>query len=78
MSTPSAQPGSVDSTRAVCRVVTYRLRRRHGPAGPHGLVRQPADWPDSSFHRDVRLGWVPVGWQGREVGIDAGERAAVW
>lgn len=43
----------------------------------HGLVRRPADWPYSSFHRDVRLGRVPVGWQGREAEIDAGEWVAV-
>ena len=24
----------------------------------HGYVRQPKDWPWSSFHRHVRLGWL--------------------
>ena len=42
----------------------------------HGLVRQPAAWPHSSFHRDVASGRVPVGWQGREAEIDVGERMA--
>ena len=40
----------------------------------HGLVRRPADWPYSSFHRDARSGRVPMDWQGREVEIEAGER----
>lgn len=39
----------------------------------HGLVVRPAEWPYSSFHRDVRLGRVPVEWQGRDMDIEAGE-----
>ena len=43
----------------------------------HRLVERPCDWPYSSFHRDVRLGRVPVEWQGRDIEIEAGERAGV-
>jgi len=28
----------------------------------HGLVHHVADWPYSSFHRYVRLGWLPQDW----------------
>ena len=31
----------------------------------HGLVSRPADWPWSSVHRYVRLGWYEPGWTGR-------------
>jgi putative transposase len=30
----------------------------------HGLVQRVQDWPHSSFHRDVRLGIVPLDWAG--------------
>jgi putative transposase len=30
----------------------------------HGLVRRVADWPFSSFHRDVRAGLFPDDWAG--------------
>jgi putative transposase len=30
----------------------------------HGLVARVADWPHSSFHREVRRGIVPAGWGG--------------
>jgi putative transposase len=30
----------------------------------HGLVSQVSDWPYSSFHRYVRLGWLPEDWGG--------------
>jgi putative transposase len=30
----------------------------------HGRVAQVADWPFSSFHRYVRLGWLPPDWGG--------------
>jgi putative transposase len=30
----------------------------------HGLVRQVADWPHSSFHRYVRQGMLPPDWAG--------------
>ncbi len=41
----------------------------------HGLVARVADWPYSSFHRFVRLGWMPADWGG-SVGISGrfGER----
>jgi putative transposase len=41
----------------------------------HGLVRRVADWPYSSFHRDVRAGIFPPEWAG-EVDVDGefGER----
>jgi putative transposase len=28
----------------------------------HGLVKRVADWPFSSFHRYVRLGWISPDW----------------
>jgi putative transposase len=28
----------------------------------HGWVQRVADWPHSSFHRYVRLGWYPPDW----------------
>ncbi len=30
----------------------------------HGLVARVADWPHSSFHREVRRGIVPLDWAG--------------
>jgi putative transposase len=30
----------------------------------HGLVSQVSAWPHSSFHRYVRLGWLPEDWGG--------------
>lgn len=30
----------------------------------HGLVRQAVDWPYSSIHREIRLGWVAPEWGG--------------
>jgi putative transposase len=45
----------------------------------HGLVTRVADWPYSSFHRYVRLGWVnadwaadPSGFEDKEFGEPAG------
>ena len=35
----------------------------------HGLVRTVADWPYSTFHRDVRKGLYPLDWGGD--GIDS-------
>ena len=31
----------------------------------HGLVKQVADWPYSSFHQYVRLGILPADWAGK-------------
>jgi putative transposase len=31
----------------------------------HGLVERPGDWPWSSFHRYVRMGWYEDDWCGR-------------
>ena len=28
----------------------------------HGLVEKPGDWPYSSIHRYIRMGWLPAGW----------------
>ena len=39
----------------------------------HGLVKHPADWPYSSFHRDVRLGRVPWCWQTQVLELEAGD-----
>jgi putative transposase len=33
----------------------------------HGLVSRVSDWPHSSFHRYVRLGWLPQDWGGTVV-----------
>jgi len=43
----------------------------------HGLVSRARDWPYSSFHRYVRLGWLPEDWGGDvdENGPGFGERA---
>lgn len=30
----------------------------------HGLVSEPGDWPWSSFHRHVQLGWLDPNWPG--------------
>jgi len=30
----------------------------------HGYVQRVADWPYSSFHRYVRMGWLPTDWGG--------------
>ena len=41
----------------------------------HGLVARVSDWPHSSFHRDVRAGFVPVDWGGEINALgDFGER----
>lgn len=41
----------------------------------HGLVARVRDWPDSSFHRDVRAGIFPIDWVGdAEARGDFGER----
>ncbi len=42
----------------------------------HGWVTRVADWPCSSFHRYVRLGWVDTDWAAdpqRFDGTDFGE-----
>jgi putative transposase len=47
----------------------------HDPA-KHGWVTRVAEWPWSSFHRYVRLGWVNADWAAdpqRFDGIDFGE-----
>lgn len=35
----------------------------------HGLVGRVADWPHSSFHRDVVMGLYPVDWAG-DIGLE--------
>jgi putative transposase len=37
----------------------------------HGLVARVADWPHSTFHRDVRLGLYPRDWGGDGVAVDS-------
>ena len=41
----------------------------------HGLVERVADWPNSSFHRYVKAGMLPMDWAG-DVGaeMECGER----
>ncbi|MEM7061098.1 MAG: transposase [Pseudomonadota bacterium] len=41
----------------------------------HRLVDRVQDWPYSSFHRDVQLGRVPIGWTSDLVDGDFGEAA---
>jgi putative transposase len=36
----------------------------------HGLVKRVADWPYSTFHRDVDRGLFQVDWAGSSVGAD--------
>ena len=33
----------------------------------HGLVQRPTDWPHSSIHRYVRLGWADAHWGAGEI-----------
>jgi putative transposase len=33
----------------------------------HGFVARPEDWPWSSIHRHIRLGWLDPEWPGRSV-----------
>jgi putative transposase len=40
----------------------------------HGLVPKIADWPYSSFHRDVALGRYPIDWCGTNIEMETGER----
>ena len=43
----------------------YRLRDYiHLNPVKHGYVTRPEDWPWSSFHRHVRLGWLDANWPG--------------
>lgn len=43
----------------------YRLRDYiHLNPIKHGYVKRPEDWPWSSFHRHVRLGWLDASWPG--------------
>jgi len=39
----------------------------------HGLVKAVADWPYSSFHRDVKHGIYPNNWAGDDVADNASE-----
>ncbi len=41
----------------------------------HGLVSRAADWPYSSFHRDVQAGLLPADWAGEIARGAFGERA---
>jgi len=40
----------------------------------HGLVKRVADWPHSSFHRDVAKGIYPLDWAAEPIELRAGER----
>ena len=43
----------------------YRLRDYiHLNPVKHAHVRRPEDWPWSSFHRHVQLGWLDASWPG--------------
>ncbi len=39
---------------------------RSGRSSPvqHGYVERPGDWPWSSLHRHVRMGWLDAEWPG--------------
>jgi len=39
----------------------------------HGLVRRVCDWPQSSFHREVRLGRVREDWEGSFTAVHFGD-----
>ncbi len=39
----------------------------------HGHAERVVDWPYSSFHRYVRLGWLPEGWAGESVALQLQE-----
>jgi putative transposase len=39
----------------------------------HGFVSRTVDWPFSSIHRDIRLGWVEREWVGAEENGEFGE-----
>jgi putative transposase len=42
----------------------------------HGYVQRVADWPYSTFHRELKRGTYPLGWAGRpEADLNAGEPA---
>lgn len=52
----------------------------HYNPAKHGWVERVADWPWSSFHRYVRLGWVSADWAAdpqRFEGADFGEPASI-
>jgi putative transposase len=42
----------------------------HFNPAKHGLVTRVADWPYSSFHRYVRLGWVNADWAADPSGFE--------
>jgi putative transposase len=47
----------------------------HINAVKHGYVKRVADWPYSTFRRDVERGVCPVNWAGgSEADLEAGER----
>lgn len=42
----------------------------------HGYAKRVADWPHSTFHREVKRGTYALGWGSKpEPDLDAGERA---
>jgi putative transposase len=44
----------------------------------HGLVERAVDWPNSSFHRYVQAGVLPLDWAGDAgVEMECGERGAI-
>ncbi|WP_342321034.1 transposase [Kosakonia sp. BYX6] len=43
----------------------------------HGWVKCVAQWPFSTFHRDVRAGLYPSDWAGEVGELNAGERIAL-
>jgi len=44
----------------------------HFNPAKHGLVSRVSDWRYSSFHRYVRLGWLPKDWGGTIVDSEKG------
>ena len=38
----------------------------------HSLVTNVTDWPYSSFHRSVAMGFYPLGWASNDIGSDDG------
>jgi putative transposase len=60
---PKAEPRSTSRTQKGERGIWQRRFWEHA-------IRDPADWPYSSFHRYVKLGMYPPDW-GTAAGDDA-------
>ncbi len=60
---PSARSGQVwENTMRDDRDYEHHVDYIHWNSVKHGLTTKVAGWPDSSFHRYVRLGLLPNDW----------------